>query len=145
MPQAARTHDPQAGLKAVAGRGGSAGPGWAPQGGHLQPSTKTTEPNQLGFFSDVETYSIEQSDKPDSSWALHEAQQNPQASDFQYNHNSRARKCTGRLPLWPPECPSPGPVSCQLCDCVQDAILSGPQCSHLSNGNKNNTHLTESA
>lgn len=65
------------------GLGARPGPGWAPQEGHLQPSTENIKPNQLGSFSRcTNLFNRTDSNKPRESWALHEAQQNPQASDF---------------------------------------------------------------
>lgn len=65
------------------GLGARPGPGWAPQGGHLQPSTENIKPNQLGSFSRcTNLFSRMESNKPREPWAPHEAQQNLQASDF---------------------------------------------------------------
>lgn len=124
------------------GLGAQPGPSWVPHGGHLQPSTQNIKPNQLGSFSRyTNLFHRTESNKPRDSRALHKAQQNPQASGFQYNPT--AQWVRWLLSLQTPPAQAQFPVSCVTLGKL--LIPLGPQVSHLSSGNNNSTYLTESS
>lgn len=115
--------------------GARPGSGWAPQGGHLQPSTKNMKPNQPGFSSDARTYFIGQHPiSPTHPGLCTRPDRTPRPVTPNTTTTATCVSSPGGRLRWPLESPAQAqcPDSCvTVCKVL---ILSGPRCSHLSNG-----------